>query len=99
MIRQRAPQLAAEITADIRRSLQSALLLKLMPGTVFKQTSHAVLLIGDLVPLEPSSVQASQVLGVSPVPVANAPCSGLNEVEDATNGYGVFWNSLHNEFF
>lgn len=83
-IRQKAPILANDIIVDIRRSLASASLIQLPPACIFKQTSHSVLLAGSLKPVERTALQARQELGVAPVPLAHAPCSGANETEHPT---------------
>ena len=55
----RAPQLAADVSLDIRRALHTSFVMKLDAGSYFVQTSHVVLIAGSLDPLKESSLGAN----------------------------------------
>jgi hypothetical protein len=55
----RAPQLAADVSLDIRRALHTSFVMKLDPGSYFVQTSHVVLIAGSLEPLKENSGTAA----------------------------------------
>jgi hypothetical protein len=61
----RAPQLAADVSLDIRRALHTSFIMKLDPGSYFIQTSHVVLIAGSLEPFTGSATtpEAAVLIG------------------------------------
>jgi hypothetical protein len=70
----RAPQLAADVSLDIRRALHTSFVMKLDPGNYFVQTSHVVLIAGSLEPFRSS---------------ANPPENGVLIGEESTSAPAV----------